>query len=779
MEAPSNGNEAIFRQSMNRGHSAAWEGRWEEAAEHYDRALTAHPDNSSALNSLALARLELGDLDEALELYHQAASLSPEDPLPLERMAQIYKQTGSNAEAVQYSMRAAELYLKIRDVDKAINNWTRVLQLDPEHLDAHSRLALVYEKLDRTNQAITEYITIASLFQHQGDMQQAESIANHALSLDSNNKEAQQAVDLLKSFQTLPRPVRSVGLVGDLQAPSEKKKPSAKRGLPDFEEGPDPVEEARQVALQSLADMLFDLRPGEGEESKESGGLRSFARVVTGGLLARSFDEQKIAQHLNEVLQMQTQQKFKQAAEALRRTIEAGLDHPAAHFYLGLLQAEENRLESAQRSLQRAVKHADYALAARLLIADHLYQQGRLHDAAVQYLRALGLADSAVVPQEQAEGLRRQYEPLIEAASQGEDEADLEQLSRNIQQLLMRPSWRAAVTEARSQLPSPRDGSSPQPLADILTQANSGRLVDAMTHIARIAREGRLRAALEEVFTALSFAPNYLPLHITMGELLLMQGRSRRAIAKFSNVARLYSARGESDRALQMYQRIVSVSPLDVNARQHLIEQMSAHGEVNEAVKQSVELADVYYRQAMLDLALTTYDNALRLVKSTEADSSWNEKILQQMADIYLQRLDWRMALRVYEQLRTLNPDDEDVRLYLVQLNLRLGQESKATAELDSYLSHLTSNSREADAGNFLQTLVEENEDFILAGRRLAEFHQQAGDQDEAIKEWNKVGELLVARGDREGAKAAVRAIISMNPPDMARYQEFLRRLSE
>jgi tetratricopeptide (TPR) repeat protein len=257
-----------------------------------------------------------------------------------------------------------------------------------------------------------------------------------------------------------------------------------------------------------------------------------------------------------------------------------------------------------------------------------------------------------------------------------------------------------------------------------------------------------------------------------------MNDRPQQAIDKFSTIARVYTARGESDRATQMYERIVSVSPLDVDARIHLVDQLTANGRIEEATSQNVDLADVYYRLAQLDKARDTYEKALRLAQDAEVDISWVLQILHQMADIDLQRLDWRKALRVYEQLRTLAPNDETARLNLVQLNLRLGQEGKANIELDNYLSSLNSRGREQEAASFLQTLLTENPRYLQARRRLAENYQQNGKRDEAIKEWNKVGELMVEIGDREGAKAAVRAILALNPPNAKRYQQFLERLS-
>jgi tetratricopeptide (TPR) repeat protein len=303
--------------------------------------------------------------------------------------------------------------------------------------------------------------------------------------------------------------------------------------------------------------------------------------------------------------------------------------------------------------------------------------------------------------------------------------------------------------------------------------------VDALALINQIYRQGFFRAAMEEAYAALEFSPNYLPLHVQMGELLLMGERPQQAIEKLATVARVYSARGEGERATQIYERILTISPLDVEARQHLIEQLTARGLIKEAGSQYLELADVYYRLAQLDLARDTYDSALRMAQGAEVDPAWTVQILHQMADIDLQRLDWRKALRVYEQLRTLSPEDETARLNLVQLNLRLGQEATANTELDNYLSFLNSRARDQDTATFLAGLVAENPRFALANRRLAEALQQKGQREEAIRQWNKVGELLVDSGDREGAKAAVRAILALNPPNAERYQNFLKRLSK
>jgi tetratricopeptide (TPR) repeat protein len=262
-----------------------------------------------------------------------------------------------------------------------------------------------------------------------------------------------------------------------------------------------------------------------------------------------------------------------------------------------------------------------------------------------------------------------------------------------------------------------------------------------------------------------------------MADLLLRQDRTQAAISKLTIVAQTYSARGESNRAKDLYNRIVELSPMDLAARSRLIDQLVMRGETDKAVSEYLKLADVYYRLAEMEIARTTYQRALRLTQQANLDNKWAIQILHHMADIDLQRLDWRQAVRIFEQLRTLDPEDEKARTNLIQLNVRLGQEGQAVAELDNYLTYLVGNAKEESAIPFLENLVKEDTDNVFARRRLAEALQQARRTDEAIEHWDKVGEQMYDAGDLEGAKQAVRAILTMNPANSDQYQTFLQKL--
>jgi tetratricopeptide (TPR) repeat protein len=262
-----------------------------------------------------------------------------------------------------------------------------------------------------------------------------------------------------------------------------------------------------------------------------------------------------------------------------------------------------------------------------------------------------------------------------------------------------------------------------------------------------------------------------------MGDLLVREGHTEEAIAKYGVVANAYSVRGESSQATKLLRRVIDLAPMDLNARTRMIDQLISRGQVNDAINEYLELADIYYRLAELDMARRTYTTALQVVQQKNADRSWNVHILQRMADIDMQRLDWKQAMRVFEQIRTLRPDDEGVRRSLIDLNLRMAHQPQAVAELESYLSFLESSGKKELAIPFLENLVKENEDRVTLRRALAEQYQQAGQTEEAIVQLDAIGELLIERGKNEEATQVVQQILLMNPPNAEEYRTLLEKL--
>jgi len=772
------GSQENFLQAMHMGHSAAWDQDWEKAAKYYQQALVEFPEDPKALNSLGLALYQLGELENALEYYSRACEVSLQDPVPFEKVAQISEQLGRSDNVTRSALKSAELYLDRGDTDKAIENLARITRTNPENLAAHSRLGLIYERRGNQAQAVTEYMAVASLLQHTGDSKSAAQAIHHALQIAPESPEARQAMVLLREEKLLPKPTRSGGFVSrpGVSAPvpetiSPRMKPSS--------QGLDPVAEARQMALSMLAGLVLD-QPEIKKDSQQQAVSRGLQAIVRGSprtLFVKQTDPEGMVVHLTKAVDLLSKKADNEAVEELERATEAGLEHAAAFFEVGYIRLQGQRLESAIRFLQRAVNHADFSLAGRLLLGQTLEKLGRLPEATIQYLEALKFADSLVVPKQQMDELQQLYEPLIEAESLRTDLQAKGTLCQNIKDLIWRTDWRERLERMRKELMSEFQDGPPMPVGEMLSEVHSSQIVEAIMTIHQLARSGHHRSAMEEAFFALQYAPTFLPLHTYMGELLLQEDRIPEAIDKFTVVAHTYRARGEAARAIQVYQRIIRAAPMDLGARSLLIDLLITRGQMKDAIQEYLELAEVYYNLADLNRARKTYNEALRLAQQSRQNWNLLIDILYHMADIDVQSLDWRQALRIYEQIKTMKPDDPRARASLIGLSIRLSQEDQAEAELKDYLALLNKSGESDKAIPFLESLLIEYPQVIFIRTCLADSYRQVGRKSDAIREFDIVGEKLLERGDRQGAAEIITAILGLDPPDNESYRQLLSEI--
>ncbi|NJD58902.1 MAG: hypothetical protein FIA98_05835, partial [Anaerolineae bacterium] len=421
------------------------------------------------------------------------------------------------------------------------------------------------------------------------------------------------------------------------------------------------------------------------------------------------YDQSKVILHLSQAIDLQSHAQDKEAALELEKAMEAGLQSSAAYYVLGFTQSKSDQLESAVNNIRKAVQNELFDLGARLLLALTLYKMDKIKEASIEYLEALRIADTESVPADQSEELSQLYEPLIESFSSQADVKLQKRICENISKMLIRPDWKAQTQAARQQLPAQPSGSAPIPLAEMLTEATSGQLVESLAKINQLAQANKLLSAMEEAYYALRFAPNYLPLHICIGDLLLQENRVPEAVLKYSIVAKDYNARGDTTRAINLLQRVCEINPVDMDARTTLIDLLATNGRSQETVQEYIKLAEAYYSLADLTTARKTYASGFRFAQQSRVDRDIKVKLLHRMADIDMQSFDWRNAIHVFEQIRTLEPDDAKARDMLFELNIRLGQNDQAISELDNYLNHLISVHRTTEALDYLNAKITEN----------------------------------------------------------------------
>lgn len=785
------GRQDVFQEAMNKGHSAAWDQQWDLATRYYRQALEEFPNHPTALSSLGMAMFEQKDFQEALKIYTKASQTSPEDPLTAEKIAQVCERLGKLPECIQASLKAADLFLKARDMEKAVHNWNRILRLDPDHLGAHSRLATVFERAGRKSDAVNEYLSMAAVMQQSGVLEKATQVVEYALKIMPGSAKAEEALQQLHTGKPLTKPTRPRGTgpfqyqtgglpgsSGGLIKKTDKLSKPKEQPVPakPVEERGDPITLAKKKALIKLADLLFEQNEDANTGQVARRGLQAIMRG-TGTLSMEQVERNKIMMHLGQAIDAQTNGNDLLAAEELEKAVDSGLDHTAAYFNLGLLRYQNDRLESAIKHLQSTTKHPDFALAAHLLLGMAYRKLDRIIESSVEYLHALKFADAIVTGGDQADELVQLYDPLIEEQSKSTDIAAGAKLCDSIGNQLQSIDWRENLENARLQLPELPTGSPPLPLAEIFLELRSHQIIESLSAVRSLANRGLFRTAMEESFFALQYAPTYLPIHIQMADMLVKDGLIQDALEKYLAIANTFSSRGEFSQTTSLLHKVVALAPMDLSARSRLIDQLVTQGAIAEALKEYIDLAEMYNRLAEMEMGRKTLTIALRLSQQSSEFQVQTIDILNRIADIDMQRLDWKQALRSFEQIRTIEPGDNKARANLIDLNLRMGQDTTALAELDSFIAYLETTGQQRRVIPFMEELVQERSDYLELHQRLAELYRQAGRIQEAVVEFDRVGDLLMDAGNRTGTIAVIQTIISLNPPNIQDYRSVLEKL--
>jgi tetratricopeptide (TPR) repeat protein len=249
------------------------------------------------------------------------------------------------------------------------------------------------------------------------------------------------------------------------------------------------------------------------------------------------------------------------------------------------------------------------------------------------------------------------------------------------------------------------------------------------------------------------------------------------AIEKYLLIARKYELSGDLNQSVRVLSQALQLAPTNLTVRKRLIELLFTLDRKDDAVRQYMDLAETYYRMADLEKARTTYLEVLRLSQKGETNRSWNIEVLKRIADIDLQRLDWRQGLRIFDQIRGLDPDDMETRASLVELNYRLGQDVAAISELDSAVNYYDKLNKIPTALRMLSSLIgirPENSDLLS---RLFAISRRVKSMSDAISLLDSYADEYLESGNKKAAIVHLETIIALGPPNTMEYRKVLEQL--
>ncbi|MFQ5434665.1 MAG: tetratricopeptide repeat protein, partial [Anaerolineae bacterium] len=255
------------------------------------------------------------------------------------------------------------------------------------------------------------------------------------------------------------------------------------------------------------------------------------------------------------------------------------------------------------------------------------------------------------------------------------------------------------------------------------------------------------------------------------------QGRREAAAAKFGVVGDTYRMRGDKNSAIVTYEKVAELSPLDLNTRTRLIDLLKEYGNIERALEHYLAMGEGYYQLAQVDKARETYQEALKLARRGAVDDIWKGRVLRLMADIDMQRFDWKRAISAYRELRELEPEDEGLAITLVDLHFRVGQPVSAVRELDKYLSQLVQSGRSTKVVAILEDMVEQRPSDANLVDRLSRLYAQQKRLNEAVKLLDKLGEAQLEAGESDKAVKTIEKIVKLKPANVESYRQLLSQL--
>ncbi|MGH2521733.1 MAG: tetratricopeptide repeat protein, partial [Anaerolineales bacterium] len=700
-----------------------------------------------------------------------------------EKCGEIFERLGRLNEASQTYLAVAEMHLTRRDVEKAIDNWGRATRLTPDNLNAHSRLARALEHTNRTHEAVLEYLEVARLFQRAKDVEKATQAATYAQQLGPHSPQARDALDKLRRGQSIPVMGRAgtgpltKHTTGMLRPAEAREVALAFEPEPDTSEAmrrASPLAAGQEVALARLAEMLFE---EDTDTSKTASTMGAITRG-TGPLRGSPAKRAQAIMYLGQAINNQTNGDREAAISNYETALEAGLDHPSLHFALGALYLDLNKPNDAVQHFKQATAYEKLSVGAYFGLGQSYSRTNKIREALGSLLEALKSLDMQLAQDQpnKQNALAETYESLSDAMLRA-SEAEMAKVVQGLLKFLSGEGWEERARQVRQQLDKSAEDGQVTPLAGALATPNADRVLESMRQIEAYMAKQFWGTAMEEAYRALEYSPTHLPVHLRMAEILLAENKPQVAIAKYAVIANSYRIRGDMARAAKVMQEVLRLSPLDVNVRSELIAMLTEQGKTEDALAQYLDLADTYYQLTDLDSAHSTFEKALRVAQRSTASRSWSVQILHRIGDIDLQRLAWREALRSYEQIKTLAPDDEKGRVTLISLHFHMGNPKQALAEVDSYLKQLLNSGRGDKAIEATEALIRDQPEETGLVARLARVYQEQGRKAEAIEQYDRLGEMQLNAGDNAQAVETIRTIIALGPEDPSGYQQLLAQL--
>ena len=229
------------------------QGKLQNAIAEYEKVLKNDAKDLTVTNTVGDLYSRLGETDKAtvcfktvgdayasqgftvkaIAMYKKICKLQPSLESLL-KLAELYSQQGLFNDARAQYLQVAEEFLKAGQLDNAVRIFQKIVEMDPENSSMRVRLAEVYIRLGKKNDAWQIFSAAAESLRSKGSLSGAEEILQRMLTLDPGN-----AYALLMQGKNMLESGDAAGAVATLQK------------VPDIDSNPDGLKDLLKAYLQA------------------------------------------------------------------------------------------------------------------------------------------------------------------------------------------------------------------------------------------------------------------------------------------------------------------------------------------------------------------------------------------------------------------------------------------------------------------------------------------------------------------------------------------------
>src|SRR5579864_4040865 len=186
------------------------QGKLPNAISEYEKVIKEDPKDLTVLNTIGDLYARVGNNEQAvyyfkkvgdqyaqngfavkaIAIYKKLTKIGPYNSEHTTKLAELYGQQGLFNDARVHYMQVADHLLKSGDNQQAARVFQKILELDPENAHTQAKLADLYTKLGKKDEARNIFYSAAETLYARGSYAAAEEAAGKVLSLDPANTSA-------------------------------------------------------------------------------------------------------------------------------------------------------------------------------------------------------------------------------------------------------------------------------------------------------------------------------------------------------------------------------------------------------------------------------------------------------------------------------------------------------------------------------------------------------------------------------------------------------------